>query len=58
MRLAARSMNISEHTARDYIKRARAKYEDLGRSAANRTELMFRAIEDGRLGLSDVKGDL
>jgi len=51
-------MNISEHTARDYIKRARAKYEDLGRSAANRTELMFRAIEDGRLGLSDVKGDL
>jgi two-component system nitrate/nitrite response regulator NarL len=44
---AARAMDISEDTLKEYIKRVRAKYAESGRPAASRVELNHRAVEDG-----------
>lgn len=45
----ARRMNVSPHTAKEYIDRVRAKYGAVGRSARTKTELYMRANEDGLL---------
>jgi DNA-binding NarL/FixJ family response regulator len=52
----ARRMGISEHTARQYVKRARAKYAHAGRPAPTKTDLLARAIEDGLIRAEDVHG--
>lgn len=43
----ARRMNISEHTVKQYVDRARIKYARAGRPAATKAALLARAIEDG-----------
>lgn len=45
----ARRMNVSPHTAKEYIDRVRAKYGAVGRQARTKTELYMRANEDGLL---------
>lgn len=40
-------MGIAEDTVKEYLKRIRAKYADLGRPAGSRVELHRRAVEDG-----------
>lgn len=44
---AARVMDISQETVKEYLKRIRIKYRELGRSANSRVELAQRAHEDG-----------
>lgn len=46
----AHTMNISPHTAKEYLDRVRRKYADLGRLARTRTELFVAATHDGLLG--------
>jgi DNA-binding NarL/FixJ family response regulator len=43
----ARRMQISEHTVKQYVDRARIKYTRAGRPAATKAALLARAIEDG-----------
>ncbi|GGM18812.1 MULTISPECIES: response regulator transcription factor [Micromonospora] len=43
----ARRMQISEHTVKQYVDRARIKYTRAGRPAATKSALLARAIEDG-----------
>ncbi|MCI4062298.1 response regulator transcription factor [Micromonospora sp. R77] len=43
----ARRMQISEHTVKQYVDRARIKYSRAGRPAATKAALLARAIEDG-----------
>ncbi|MFI7077089.1 response regulator [Micromonospora sp. NPDC049903] len=43
----ARRMQVSEHTVKQYIDRARIKYTRIGRPAATKKALLARAIEDG-----------
>ena len=45
----ARRMDISPHTAKEYLDRVRAKYGNLGREARTRTELYAAARDDGLL---------
>lgn len=45
----ARRLNVTEHTVRTYLLRARSKYEDMGRPTASKTDLYLRALEDGIL---------
>jgi len=45
----ARRMEISPHTAKEYLDRVRAKYGHLGREARTRTELYVAAQGDGLL---------
>ena len=45
----ARRVGVHEVTAKEYLKRIRAKYAALGRPAGTRSELYARAIEDGIL---------
>lgn len=45
----ARRMEISPHTAKEYLDRVRAKYAHLGREARTRTELYAAARDDGFL---------
>ncbi len=47
-------LSIGQATVREYIKRIRRKYADAGRPAANRVELLRRAVEDGLIGRGDV----
>ncbi len=47
LKQVAYSLGIAQGTAKDYIDRVRTKYADIGRPAANKTELILRAIEDG-----------
>jgi two-component system nitrate/nitrite response regulator NarL len=51
----ARRMNISEHTVRQYINRARVKYAALGRDAPSKDALLARAIEDALIDPADVR---
>jgi hypothetical protein len=44
-----RRMDISEETAKQYVGRVRDKYARAGRAAATKTELYYRAVEDGHL---------
>jgi len=50
----ARVLVISEGTVKEYLKRIRAKYADLGRVASSRVDLLRRALEDG---YADPGGD-
>lgn len=50
----ARRMGISEHTVRQYIRRARLKYANAGREAPTKAALLARAIEDGLIRPEDV----
>jgi len=47
MKSVARRMGISPETVKDYLMRVRRRYEEVGRPAATKTELYFRAVEDG-----------
>ncbi|MBF4161814.1 LuxR C-terminal-related transcriptional regulator [Nocardioides acrostichi] len=52
-RQAARAMGISEETLKEYLKRVRVKYADLGRPASSRVDLHRRAVEDGLIADAD-----
>ena len=43
----AEKMNVKETVVATYIKRARAKYEAVGRAAKNKDQLRKRGLEDG-----------
>jgi DNA-binding CsgD family transcriptional regulator len=45
----ARRMNVSPATAKEYLDRVRAKYQQVGRPARTRTELYAAASRDGLL---------
>lgn len=45
----ARRMEISPHTAKEYLDRVRTKYGQIGREARTRTELYVAAQDDGLL---------
>jgi two-component system, NarL family, response regulator DevR len=47
MKSVARRMGISPETVKDYLMRVRRRYGEVGRPAATKTELYFRAVEDG-----------
>ncbi len=51
MKLVARKMTISEDTAKQYLGRVREKYSRAGRAAPTKSELYYRAVEDGHLPL-------
>jgi two-component system, NarL family, nitrate/nitrite response regulator NarL len=48
----ARRMDISPHTAKEYLDRVRTKYGHIGREARTRTELYVAAQDDGLLNPS------
>jgi DNA-binding NarL/FixJ family response regulator len=50
----ARRMNISEHTVKQYVDRARIKYARAGRAAATKAALLARAIEDGLVRAEEI----
>lgn len=49
----AHRMGISPHTAKEYLDRVRAKYQQVGRPARTRTELYVAASRDGLLPDAD-----
>jgi DNA-binding NarL/FixJ family response regulator len=49
MKSAARKMGISEETAKQYIRRVKEKYASAGRASRSKSELYYRAVEDGHL---------
>jgi DNA-binding NarL/FixJ family response regulator len=49
MKSVARRAGIAEETAKEYLSRIRGKYLAAGRPAATKTDLYFRAVEDGHL---------
>ena len=52
----AHRMGISPHTAKEYLDRVRAKYQQVGRPARTRTELYAAASRDGLLPPQDDQG--
>lgn len=46
----ARRMGVSEGTAKEYLKRVRAKYAALNRPSGTKLDLYHRAVEDGVIG--------
>lgn len=50
LKLVARRMGVSQHTAKEYLDRVRAKYAANGRTARTKAELQAAAREDGLLG--------
>lgn len=52
----AHRMGISPHTAKEYLDRVRAKYQQVGRPARTRTELYAAASRDGLLPKPDEPG--
>jgi DNA-binding NarL/FixJ family response regulator len=52
----AHRMGISPHTAKEYLDRVRAKYQQVGRPARTRTELYAAATRDGLLPSQDDPG--
>ncbi|WP_018588224.1 response regulator [Salinispora arenicola] len=50
----ARRMQISEHTVKQYVDRARIKYTRAGRPAATKATLLARAIEDGLIRPEEI----
>jgi DNA-binding NarL/FixJ family response regulator len=50
----ARRMDITEHTVKQYIDRARVKYARVGRPVPSRFALLARAIEDGLIRPEEV----
>ncbi|WP_239151851.1 response regulator transcription factor [Virgisporangium aurantiacum] len=51
----AMRMNISVHTANQYINRARIKYSKAGRPGHTKAALLARAIEDGLIRPEEVR---
>lgn len=49
LKSVARRMGIQEETAKEHLKRVRRKYTEVGRAANTKTELLFRAVEDGHV---------
>ncbi len=54
MKSVARRMGISPETVKDYLMRVRRRYDEVGRHAATKTELYFRAVEDGLVAPPEV----
>jgi DNA-binding NarL/FixJ family response regulator len=54
--LVAEQMGVSPATVVDYIRRARGKYQRVGRAASTKVELYQRAIEDGILDSPSASG--
>lgn len=52
----ARRMEVSVHTVDVYIRRARVKYAQVGRSAPTKADMLARAIEDGLVKPDDITG--
>jgi two-component system, NarL family, uhpT operon response regulator UhpA len=52
----AHRLGISPHTAKEYLDRVRAKYQQVGRPARTRTELYAAASRDGLLPPQDDLG--
>jgi len=52
----AKRMQISEHTVKQYVDRARIKYARAGRPAATKAALLARAIEDGLVRPEEIGG--
>lgn len=52
----ARRMGVSVHTVDVYIRRARVKYAQVGRSAPTKADMLARAIEDGLVKPDDITG--
>lgn len=52
----AHRLGISPHTAKEYLDRVRAKYQQVGRPARTRTELYAAASRDGLLPPQDDQG--
>lgn len=50
LKLVARRMGVSQHTAKEYLDRVRSKYAANGRTARTKAELQAAAREDGLLG--------
>jgi two-component system, NarL family, nitrate/nitrite response regulator NarL len=50
----AKRMQISEHTVKQYVDRARIKYARAGRPAATKSALLARAIEDGLIRPEEI----
>lgn len=57
MKSVARRMGISPETVKDYLMRVRRRYDEVGRPAATKTELYFRAVEDGLVAPPEVGHD-
>jgi DNA-binding NarL/FixJ family response regulator len=54
--VVARLMRISPHTVDMYLRRVRRKYEQAGRPAHTKAELLTRAIEDGLVTVDTALG--
>lgn len=52
----ARRVGVTPDTAKEYLKRVRAKYASIDRVASTRTELYLRAVEDGFLEPPEGRG--
>jgi two-component system, NarL family, nitrate/nitrite response regulator NarL len=52
----AKRMQISEHTVKQYVDRARIKYARAGRPAVTKAALLARAIEDGLVRPEEIRG--
>ncbi|MBQ0852522.1 response regulator transcription factor [Streptomyces sp. BH-SS-21] len=52
----ARRMGVSVHTVDIYIRRARVKYAQVGRTAPTKADMLARAIEDGLVTPDDITG--
>lgn len=49
LKSVARRLGVSEHTATEYLKRVRSKYEALGREVRTKQDLYQAAVRDGFL---------
>jgi len=58
MKAVARRLHVSHDTAKGYVDRVRAKYEQVGRSARTKVQLYQRAVEDGYLAQALAPGAL
>ncbi len=52
-----RLLHIAPATVRTHLQRIRAKYAHVARPASTKSTLLARAIEDGIIGLSDLRGN-
>ena len=52
-----RLLHIAPATVRTHLQRIRAKYAHVARPASTKSALLARAIEDGIIGLSDLRAD-
>lgn len=51
-----RLLHIAPATVRTHLQRIRAKYAHVARPASTKSALLARAIEDGIIGLNDLRG--